>query len=80
MLERIGAQVHGVVTDGAATNRTCWTELGCNGKKQTLQNYFLHPTVEGRKVYFFSDTPHLFKTIRNRLFNNGWLQVNILNV
>lgn len=74
MLENINAKVHGVITDGAATNRKFWTAVGVCGKKDNLVNYFDHPTVNGRHVYVFSDTPHLMKTIRNRLYSTS-LQV-----
>lgn len=70
LLEGIGAKVHGVVSDGAAPNRKFWTDVGATGVRGKLRNYFDHPLVEGRKVFLFSDTPHLIKTIRNRLYNN----------
>ena len=35
------------------------------------------PMDGARKVYFFSDAPHLMKTIRNRLASSGKLRVNI---
>lgn len=75
LMEKIGAKIHGVVSDGASTNRKFWTVLGVDASKDNLRNYFEHPSVEGRKVYVFSDTPHLMKTIRNRLYNNKVLQV-----
>ncbi|XP_071640111.1 uncharacterized protein [Temnothorax longispinosus] len=76
LMEKIGAKIHGVVSDGASTNRKFWTVLGVNASKDNLRNYFEHPLVEGRKVYVFSDTPHLMKTIRNRLYNNKVLQTH----
>jgi len=30
---------------------------------------------ENQKIYFFSDAPHLIKTVRNRLYNNKMLRV-----
>lgn len=79
LLENVGAQVHGVVTDGASTNRKFWAELGVNGSRTNLKNYFQHPSSEDRRVFVFSDTPHLIKTIRNRLYNNKILQVSIID-
>lgn len=75
MLERIDAKVHGVITDGAATNRKFWSEVGVCGKRNNLVNSFNHPTIDGRRVFVFSDTPHLLKTIRNRLYKTP-LQVS----
>ena len=89
LLEQAGAKVHGIVADGGKPNRKMWTELGCSGKKGTLKNVFEHPTHNmddqdnslscNRKVFFFSDAPHLMKTIRNRLENKGKLRVRILS-
>jgi len=39
-----------------------------SGKLDQLQNYFQNPADSSRRVYVFSDAPHLLKTIRNRLF------------
>lgn len=75
LLENIGITVEGIVCDGATTNRRMWLELGINGSKQNLKNYFEHPIEPKRKVYVFSDFVHLFKCVRNRLFNNKCLQV-----
>lgn len=47
------------------------------GQKNNIVNSFNHPTINGRVVYAFSDTPHLIKMIRNRLYTTS-LQV-ILN-
>ena len=76
LLERAGARIHGVVSDGAATNRKFWTDVGGNGKMNCVRNWFQHPSDENRKVYLFSDTPHLIKCVRNRL-HSGNLKVGI---
>lgn len=89
LLEKAGAKVHGVIADGGKPNRKMWTEFGCSGKKNIFKNFFEHPTDIAddedinsnskfdfrRKVFFFSDAPHLIKTIRNRLANAKMLQV-----
>ncbi|XP_025155068.1 uncharacterized protein LOC112588640 [Harpegnathos saltator] len=76
LLENINVKVHGVITDGAATNRKFWNIVsGVSGKKDDLINVFNHPTVNGRYIYVFSDTPHLIRTIRNRLYSTS-LQLN----
>lgn len=67
-LENAGAKIHGIVADGGKPNRKMLSEMGCSGKMSTdFKNCFRHPTVEDRKVFLFSDAPHLMKTIRNRL-------------
>lgn len=78
LLEKAGAKIHGVVSDGGKPNRKAWTEMGCSGKfDDSFKNYFPHPVVEKRKVYFFSDAPHLIKTIRNRFASNEILEVGM---
>ncbi|KAL4091679.1 hypothetical protein QTP88_026332 [Uroleucon formosanum] len=77
LLESSGCFIDGIICDGAATNRKMWTELGISGGKvDEVQNYFIHPTQENRKVYVFSDAPHLFKNIRNRLHDKKYFKVN----
>ncbi|KMQ85335.1 hypothetical protein RF55_16184 [Lasius niger] len=66
-LENAGVLVHGIISDGAETNRKMWSELGVCGKMDNLKNWFIHPVNTERKVFAFSDTPHLIKCIRNRL-------------
>lgn len=44
--------------------------MGICGKINEVKNWFEHPTDENRKIFVFSDTPHIFKNIRNRLYNN----------
>ncbi|KAH9374405.1 hypothetical protein HPB48_010868 [Haemaphysalis longicornis] len=66
-MEEAGAKVHEFVCDGASTNRSMWNTLGINGELARSCNSFTHPTEPERKVFAFSDVPHLFKCIRNRL-------------
>lgn len=78
LLENAGAKIHGVVSDGAATNRKFWSEMGVVGKKSELKSWFTHILDESRKIFVFSDTPHLIKTIRNRLYaNNLKVRLNV---
>ena len=53
LLERAGVRILGVVSDGAATNRKFWTDVGGNGKMNCVRNWFQHPSGENRRVYFF---------------------------
>lgn len=68
-LEQAGVFVDGVVCDGASTNRSMWKQLGISGALGSVVNAFEHPLDSSRKVYVLSDTPHLFKCIRNRLYD-----------
>ncbi|CAI6368522.1 unnamed protein product [Macrosiphum euphorbiae] len=76
VLEKAGAFIHGIVCDGSAPNRKFWSEMGICGKINKVKNWFEHPTDEKRKIFVFSDTPHLFKNIRNRLYNNKELKIH----
>lgn len=75
-LEKAGALVDRIVCDVASTNRRMWTELGINGKLSSKKNSFEHPMNDARKVYIFSDMPHLVKCVRNRLLKQRFLKVN----
>ena len=76
LLEKAGAKIHGVVSDGASTNRKFWSELGVSGQLGESKSSFPHPTIDERKVYAFSDPPHLIKCIRNRLYDKQELKVS----
>ena len=61
------------VSDGASPNRR-FCELHA-GIGNNASEGIVHATVNlfcpSRKIYFFSDAPHLVKTARNCLFNSG---------
>ncbi|XP_077535872.1 uncharacterized protein LOC144148165 [Haemaphysalis longicornis] len=73
-LERAGVFVDGIVCDGASTNRAMWKQLGISGALGNVANAFEHPLDVSRKVYVLSDVPHLFKCIRNRLYEKKILK------
>lgn len=52
-----------------------WNILGIVTKANELNNSFENPFDNKRKVFVFSDAPHLLKTVRNRLYNNKNLRV-----
>jgi len=66
-LEEVGARVHGIICDSAATNRKMWNKFGISGKIQKTSYFFENPIDQNRNIYIFSDAPHLIKCIRNRL-------------
>lgn len=51
MLENIGAKVDGIVSDGAATNRKVWKELGVSGLKNNIVFSFSHPMDTTRRIF-----------------------------
>lgn len=79
-VENCGALIHGVISDGAKTNKRMATILGVSGTLDSPQPSFTHPLDDGRKVFVFSDAPHLVKNIRNRLYNKRRLKVSITSV
>ena len=61
------------VSDGASPNRLFFelhADLMDPGSGD-LVHYTTNLFVPSRKIYFFSDAPHLLKTARNCLFNSG---------
>lgn len=67
MLEEAGALVDAVVCDGAASNRYMWKEFGVSSNLNCTKSSFTHPANEKRRIFVFSDAPHLMKCVRNRL-------------
>ena len=76
-LEDCGAKIHAIISDGASTNKKMNTELGVNGKLKNTKNWFVHPNDNTRKVFVFSDVPHIIKNIRNRLHDKRRLKVSL---
>lgn len=74
-LENAGAIVDGIICDGASTNRRMWKEFDISGEYKKCKNKCVHPCNDKRFLFFFSDTPHLFKCIRNRIFEKRYIQV-----
>ncbi|KAH7964589.1 hypothetical protein HPB51_027173 [Rhipicephalus microplus] len=69
-LERHGATVLGVVSDGAGNNRSMWTHLGISGKLHHPVNKIPHPTLEdGRFLHFLCDVPHIIKCAGTNCIN-----------
>lgn len=62
------------VCDRASTNTRMWSILGINGRSEDSCNSFTHAKDPTRSVLAFSDAPHLFKCIRNRLKQQRYLK------
>ena len=69
-LENCGAEVDGLVSDGAATNRAALASFGFSGSMGSVCNRMTNPCDTNRSIYFFCDTPHLLKTARNNLLKS----------
>ena len=74
LIEDAGAKIYEIISDGASTNRKFWECFKVNGKLKNTKCSFTHPMDDDRKIFVFSDTPHLIKTIRNRMENKTGTQ------
>jgi len=77
LLEKAGALIHGFISDSALTNRKVWSELGISGKLNNCNSHIEHFNDPKRKFFAFSDTSHLIKNVRNRIYNKHELVVCI---
>ena len=76
LLEKFGALKHGLIGDGASTNRKMQTTFGITSQINSTKSWFTHPLDNGREIFAFFNTPHLFKNVRNRLYNKRRLRVH----
>ena len=80
-LERIGFKVLAVTADGASTNRLFFKLHKPGVLPNEISNKVFNPfSRDGRQLYFFSDPPHLIKTVRNAWENKRrplWVCVHI---
>lgn len=67
-LERCGFKVMGLTCDGLSANRLLYKLHVPKGKKlvNSVTNPYASPS---RPLFFFSDPPHLMKTVRNAWAN-----------
>lgn len=72
LLENSGFQCDAVVTDGASWNRSMWDRFGITEDQISTQ----HPCDESRRLWFFSDFPHLIKNFRNAIAKNEEIWVS----
>ena len=78
-LESCGFKVVALTADGASCNRKFFKMHGAGGSLVYKTNNPFSP--EGRKIYFFSDVPHLIKTVRNCWSNSfGHNMTRVLEV
>lgn len=73
LLEKSGLKVDGVVTDGAQWNRSMWNKFGVGVNDPSCE----HPSDPERRLWFFSDFPHLMKCMRNCFLNKKLIQVTL---
>lgn len=78
LLEISGVFIHGIISDGAHTNAKMGSILGVERSINNTKTWFTHPLNNERKIFIFSDVPHIIKNIRNRLYNKRRLRVRML--
>ena len=61
LTEKAGLRVDAVANDGASWNRTMWDLFGVTEKNVSVE----HVVDPERRLWFFSDFPHLIKCLRN---------------
>ena len=70
-LERLSLKVMAITADGASTNRLFFRLHSSSSAREEVTYRVWNPySREGRYVYFFSDAPHLIKTVRNAWVNS----------
>ena len=50
-----------------SSNQAMWRAAGIHAGRNSVSCYSNHPFLEGQKMYFLADIPHLLKNIRNCL-------------
>jgi hypothetical protein len=81
LLENAGYKVDGVVTDGASWNHNMWGRFGVGtGSGRNMKTWCEHPADTSRKLFFFSDFPHLLKCLRNNLLERKFFKVSENNI
>jgi hypothetical protein len=68
-LERCGFKVMALTCDGLAANRLLY-KLHSPRKKELTYSVLNPYASPSRQLYFFSDPPHLMKTVRNAWANS----------
>ncbi|PIK36055.1 hypothetical protein BSL78_27120 [Apostichopus japonicus] len=62
-----------LVSDGAASNRRLYQNLGGKGKTELSPAHFCWNWFgDEEKIFFICDVPHLLKTLRNNMENSNW--------
>lgn len=85
LTEKSGFKVDGVASDGASWNRSMWDKFGVTEEEDV--SHIMDPE---RRLWFFSDFPHLIKCLRNffskhNQYNGIWVSsskpcINSMNV
>lgn len=74
--EEIGLHVHGVVSDMGSANRAMWKAFGVNvGRFSTVSNSCQYSCDEKRKLFFFHDSPHALKNLKEGFLNNEFFTI-----
>lgn len=78
LLKHAGAKVTGIICDGAKPNRRVWKKFGITGEFGAVKHFFYNLHDESRKIFVLSNTPYLFKCIRNRFLARAYGIYNLL--
>ena len=73
ILESVGFKVRGLVSDGATANRKFYQmhlHFDKENQKDGVPCWVWNRYAPNRKLYFFSDPPHLVKALRNNWENS----------
>lgn len=72
----IGLNVCAVTSDMGASNEAMWRSFGIRVSRHSeINNSCAHPCDNNRKLFFYADTPHLFKNIVSGLLKNSMITV-----
>lgn len=82
-LDAVGVDVAAVVCDGAQNNKSVWKQCCVNIEnvrgEERVNNSIAHPcrldNQLHRNIRFLADPPHLFKCVRNHMWNHVVVQV-----
>ena len=73
IVESVGFKVRGLVSDGATPNRKFYRmhlHFDKDNQKDSVTHWTWNRYAPNRKLYFFSDSLHLLKTLRNNWENS----------
>ena len=69
-LHSLGFHVYAVISDNHSTNVNAFQKLVAKYENGDCVNSIWHPSNKHNKIYFFYDSVHLVKNVRNNLLNS----------
>lgn len=78
--EGIGLSVHSVTSDMRSANLALWKACNINASKYSKTfDSCSHPYNANRELYFFHDTAHAFKNLKQGLLNNRCIYIMFIS-